>query len=561
MASTDLKKNMPENKILKLGEILLEEGLISHDQLMECLQIQKKDGRLLGEILIAKGLVSDKEISQILARTYQLPYVDLSTTTIDEKVFGIVSHELISKHKVIPIELKGSLLTVATNNPLDVTAFQEIQYMSGLQVKPVIASLPDIIEHLSKYSDSMQAMHAINRGQDTRGESSAPVVKLVESIIMKAIQERASDIHIEPQKDSLRVRYRVDGELYEKTPIDKDIERKVISRIKILAGMDVADNRKPQDGRMSVSDRDLHYDIRVSTLPNIYGENMVMRILDKSFTDFSFSSLGMDEHEIKTIKALSLRPYGMILVTGPTGAGKSTTLYSILSSLNEKSTNIITVEDPVEYKLSGVNQTAINNQAGYTFATAIRHILRHDPDIIMVGEIRDIETAEISIRAALTGHLVLSTLHTNTAPGAIMRLLDMSIEPFLIQSAVIGVIAQRLIRRLCPHCKVEYKPSAEVIESIRPYATLPNDLTLAKAQGCEKCFKTGYTGRVAVYESLLVNEAIRNMILKSPSEQELTRLAISRGMKTLRNAGIEKAIRKVTSLEEVMQTTFVEEKD
>ncbi len=373
------------------------------------------------------------------------------------------------------------------------------------------------------------------------------------------VKERVSDIHLEPMAQHMRVRFRIDGVLYEKAPVPKDMERKVLSRIKILSGMDVADSRRPQDGRMTLPEQYKNFDVRVSTLPDIMGENMVLRLLDKSFTKFSFDSLGMDEVEIDMIKKLVTRPYGIMLVTGPTGAGKTTTLYSVLNSLNPPTRNIITVEDPVEYKIPGINQTLINTKSGYTFATAIRHILRHDPNVIMIGEIRDVETAEIAIRAALTGHLVLSTLHTNTAAGAIMRLLDMNIEPFLIQSSMIAVIAQRLVRRLCPKCKKEYIPSDEVRESIARYCEVPNDITLASPVGCEQCFQTGFAGRVAVYELLNVNEGIRNLILKAPSEHDITQLAVSKGMKTLRKAGLDKALKKVTSLEEVMGISFMEE--
>jgi len=548
---------MTNNKILQIGEMLLEEGLITHQQLLEVLQLQQNDNRKLGELLVEKGFVTDQQISKIIARIYQLPFVNLAELNIDDNVFGVVSFEVLRKHLMLPIELKGISLTVATHNPLDVAALQEIQYLSGFQVKPVLAGIKDLVEHLEKYSDAIHTAQSVKVSKDS-GAESAPIVKLVESLIGKAIKERVSDIHLEPMGDHMRVRFRVDGVLYEKAPIAKDLERKVISRIKILSGMDVADSRRPQDGRMMLPAQYAEYDVRVSTLPDIMGENMVMRLLDKSFTKFSLDSLGMDDFEIELLKKLVKRPYGMILATGPTGAGKTTTLYSIINSLNQSTRNIITVEDPVEYKIAGVNQTAINNRAGYTFATAIRHILRHDPNVIMVGEVRDAETAEIAIRAALTGHLVLSTLHTNTAAGAIMRLLDMNIEPFLIQSSVIAVVAQRLVRRLCLHCKEDYVPSEEIKQNIAQYCSVPADVTLSLPVGCDKCFKTGFSGRVAVYELLSVNDAIRRLILKNPSEYDITQSAVAKGMKTLRQAGLEKALKKVTSLEEIMGTTFME---
>lgn len=549
---------MAENKTDKLGEVLIAEGLINRQQLGSALQIQNNDNRRLGDILVSEGFVSDVQLSQILARIHKLPFVNLADIQIKEEVFAVVAMDLLEQHKVLPIEIKGITLVVATNNPLDVSGLQEIQYMSGLQVKPVIAGREDIETHLKKYSESIHTVRTIKLVKDS-GADSAPIIKMVEALIGMAIKERVSDIHLEPMAQHMRVRFRIDGVLYEKAPVPKDMERKVLSRIKILSGMDVADSRRPQDGRMTLPEQYKNFDVRVSTLPDIMGENMVLRLLDKSFTKFSFDSLGMDEIEIDMIKKLVTRPYGIMLVTGPTGAGKTTTLYSVLNSLNHPTRNIITVEDPVEYKIPGINQTLINTKSGYTFATAIRHILRHDPNVIMIGEIRDVETAEIAIRAALTGHLVLSTLHTNTAAGAIMRLLDMNIEPFLIQSSMIAVIAQRLVRRLCPKCKKEYIPSDEVRESIARYCEVPKDITLASPVGCEQCFQTGFAGRVAVYELLNVNEGIRNLILKAPSEHDITQLAVSKGMKTLRKAGLDKALKKVTSLEEVMGISFMEE--
>jgi type IV pilus assembly protein PilB len=545
------------NRALKLGEILLEDGLITHEQLMEALQIQKSDdqNRKIGEILVEKGYVDDKQMTEILADIYQLPYVDLSEVLIDESVFQKVPSDMLHRYKVIPINMEDQFIVVATHNPLDVSAFQEIQYACGFQVKPVMASTQDIADHLEKFSEVMDVTEKTKLAE---GETQS-VIKLVESVIIQAIKERASDIHLEPMEDKMRVRFRIDGVLYEKPHLSKDLERKVISRIKIVSGMDVADSRRPQDGRMTLPYKNSEYDIRISTLPDIIGENMVMRILDKSSAKFTFESLGMDEEEIVKMKKLIKRPHGMILVTGPTGSGKTTTLYSMLNLLNEISKNIITVEDPVEYRMAGISQTLINIRAGYTFASAIRQMLRHDPDIIMVGEIRDQETAEIAIRAALTGHLVLSTLHTNTAAGAVMRLLDMGIEPFLIRSSLFAVIAQRLVRRLCPKCHKEYTPSEEEVAILKQQMKVEEVGTLASPVGCDSCFKTGFTGRVGIYEILGIDRDIRDLVLKNPNEKEITDLAVSKGMHTLRSAGLLKATRKITSLEEVFGVTFSEE--
>lgn len=549
---------MSENKILKLGEILLEEGLITHDQLLAALKAQKTDSRKLGEILVSQGVIEEQKVVRALSRIYNLPFVNLADVQIDPNVFQAISLNDARKFQVIPIRVENGDLILATADPLDVASFQEIQYITGLQIKPVMASLTDIIESFDKVG-AMASHHPRTKyaGSDDT-EASASVIQLVEDIIAGAIKERASDIHLEPLEDRLQIRYRIDGVLYERKYVPKELERKTISRLKIIAGMDVADSRKPQDGRITLPTKFEDFDIRVSTLPNIYGENMVLRLLDKSSKKFSLESLGMAKEEIEIVEKLITRPHGMLLVTGPTGAGKSTTLYSILKILNQPTKNIITVEDPVEYKMRGINQTSINTRAGYTFATAIRHILRHDPDIIMVGEIRDQETAEIAIRSALTGHLVLSTLHTNTAAGAIMRLKDMGIEPFLIRSAVFGAIAQRLVRKLCPNCKEEYTLSKEQCQSIEQLRDLPAPPVLARPKGCDRCFQTGYSGRLGIFEILQVNDAVRNKILESPNEAEIAELGRANGMKSLRIAGIEKALKKETSLEEVLRTTFAE---
>jgi len=541
----------------KLGEVLFEEGIIDHAQLLEALEIQKKDHRRLGEVLIEKGWIDDEKLTEILARILQLPFVRLSEIHIDEDLLVLIPRELMRGHKVFPVALKDNSLTVATHDPLDVAALQEIQYKSGYHVVPVMAGRQDIEEHLDQFSESLNTLQAIQKA-GLPGIDDAPIIHLVNSVIAQAIEQKASDIHFEPQRNEMRVRFRIDSVLYAKTPIPKELELKVLSRIKIISGMDVADSRRPQDGRMSLSTGQGEYDIRVSTLPKTLGESIVLRILSKKFLNRSFESLGMAQSEIAVINKLIRQPHGMILVTGPTGSGKTTTLYSMLNILNQVSHNIITVEDPVEYEMEGVNQTTINNRAGYSFATAIRHILRHDPDVIMVGEIRDVETAEIAIRAALTGHLVLSTMHTNTAAGAVTRLLEMKIEPFLISSAVNAVIAQRLVRKLCPFCKKEYTPTDEIISSVGKMISLPDNLTFSKAAGCEQCSQTGFMGRVGVFELLEIKENIRNMVLKSASEEDILRTAITKGMRTLRTSGFEKVFKKITTLEEVLRITSVE---
>lgn len=541
----------------RLGEILFEEGLIEPSQLTAALEEQKTDKRKLGRVLVDKGWVSEDKLTEVLARIFQLPYIRLSNTIVDKKVLGIVSYELMQNYKVFPISFKNDNLIVATNDPLDVAALQEVQYKSGYPVNPVMASLHDIEEYLRGYSDSLHTINAMKAVSDKSYEGT-PVQQLVDSFINTAIKEKASDIHFEPLKDRMRVRFRIDGVLYERNPIPKELERNVISRIKIISGMDVAENRRPQDGRSSVVKDNQEYDLRISTLPDILGESLVLRILNKNFMSRSFESLGMDASETKIMKRLMHRPYGLVLVTGPTGSGKTTTLYSILTQLNQVAKNIVSVEDPVEYILEGINQTAINKLMGYTFATAMRHILRHDPDIIMIGEIRDAETAEIAIQAALTGHLVFSTVHTNTAAGAITRLLEMNIEPFLISSAMNGVIAQRLVRKLCPNCKTEYMPTDEIFQNIKRIIPLSTPPKLAQRVGCDQCLQTGYAGRTGIFEILECDDDIRKLILKSASEEDILQKALPKGMKNLRMAGFQNVVKKITTLEEVIRTTFID---
>ncbi len=542
------------DKSIKIGQELLERRLISQEQLLEALSIQKEDKRMLGQILLAQGFLSDEALTEALADIYQIPFINLNQAKIDQSVIDLIPIDILRRHNVLPVRLENQNLFIAIHDPLDLSAIQEIQYITGHQPQLYLATLKDICTHLDKFVDTVHTLHG-SREQAHTDDDDVPVINLVDSIISSAITERASDIHLEPQKDNMRVRFRIDGTLYEKNLVTKTLQRQVISRLKIISGMDVTDTRRPQDGRFT-PEKYPQYNCRVSTLPDILGENMVIRLLNRNTTALSFEELGMSPEETHKIKTLSASPHGIILLTGPTGAGKTTTLYSILNFLNQIEKCIITVEDPVEYQLPGINQTNINNLAGYSFASAIRNILRHDPDIIMIGEIRDTETAEIAIRAALTGHLVLSTLHTNSAAGAIMRLLDMNIAPFLLRASLIGVIAQRLVRRLCPHCHTEYEASDDICHSIE--GSISPGATLASAGQCEKCFQTGFHGRVGLYEILQINDPIRELILESPNKEAITKLAVSQGMKTLRTAGYNKALAKLTTLEEVLSITGTE---
>jgi len=542
----------------RLGDMLVKSGAITERQLQESLQAQKKEDKKLGQIMIAKGLITPRQLTEMLAKMYQLPVVDLADVEIQESLLGIFPYELLKNHVVLPIALEDKFLTIAINDPSDVAVLQELQYISGYQMKPVMAEEEQIKHFLAERYDAFHTMQVLSDVQSGETQDGS-IIRLVEAMLIRAINEKASDIHIELQREKMRVRHRIDGVLHEKLSVPREIHRKVISRVKVMAGMDLAETRHPQDGRFSFSVSEQEYDIRVSSLPDIYGENMVLRILNKQYIHHAVETLGLDEGDIAVMNRLMRRPYGMILATGPTGAGKTTTLYSMLNTLNRPSKSIITIEDPVEYELAGITQTNINPQAGYTFAKAIRHILRHDPNIIMVGEIRDPETAEIAIRAALTGHLVLSTLHTNSAPGAVTRLLDMGIQPFLISSALIGVIAQRLVRRLCPHCRQTYTPGAEESEELRPLARLGQPIMLAKEVGCERCFKTGFVGREGIFEVLMVDQQIRKLIVQKGNEPEIKQSAIAGGMKTLKTAGMKKAINQITTIQEVLGATLTEE--
>ncbi|MCB9771845.1 MAG: Flp pilus assembly complex ATPase component TadA [Candidatus Omnitrophica bacterium] len=546
------KKNKEQKP--KIGEILLANGLIQHPQLVRALESQKHNPRKLGEVLVEMGFIEEVKLVEVLADIFRLPYIKLNDVVIDDAALQLVSSEYMQSNKVLPIALKDGVLTIAMRNPLDVSLLQELQIKCGCPIYPVMASTTEINEHLPKFVAHVQRIK--EQAQENRiKEQSSPMVRLVNDLLEQAIAEKVSDIHLQPQKKHLRVRFRIDGILYDKTPIEKILERQVLSRFKVMAGMDVADNRKPQDGRAMVTFRGQNYDIRLSTIPDILGENLVMRILTKDYFNKDMSALGFDKVEIDLINKIVERPHGLILTTGPTGAGKTTTLYSMMERLNQPGRNIITVEDPVEYEMTGITQTAINDFIGYRFATAIRHILRHDPDIIMIGEIRDVETAEIAIRAALTGHLVLSTMHTNTAAGAITRLLEMDIEPFLISTAVSAVFAQRLARVLCPHCKEEYTPTPEVQKSLKAFYPDGTDLILAKPEGCVRCLNTGFAGRTGIYEILDVDDDFRSLILKRASEKEMIAAANKNGMNNLRASGIKKTIKQITSLEEIIRIT------
>jgi type IV pilus assembly protein PilB len=549
----------------RIGQILLERGLISAPQLEEVLNEQRNTGRFVGELLVARGVLSEEQIARALSEQLGFAFVDLKTIQPEEKALGLIPRELCDKHVMIPVFSSQNALTVAMANPLDVNATGKAQEAAGMRVRPVFACASDIRRLLGgKKEDKPAPSGKPEGGGSTYDPVTAqqqqanlrPVIERVTQIIEKAVTMGASDIHLEPEKKKFNCRYRIDGILHEQESIPVEEQPAVISRIKIIADMDIAEKRLPQDGRIRTHVQNRDIDLRVSTFPSIYGENIVIRILDRSQGLLHLEDLGFSAPNLEAFRKLIHRPYGMLLVTGPTGSGKTTALYGALTEINSAEKNVITLEDPVEYEVPNVRQSQINVKAGLTFASGLRSIVRQDPDVIMIGEIRDRETAEISIHAALTGHLVLSTLHTNDAPSAAARLIDMGVEPFLVSSSVLGILAQRLIRTLCPACKQSYTPSKELLEQLGLAKQFPGgDVTFYKENGCPKCKNYGYLGRTGIYELMLPNDRIKDLITKKASAVVISEEAVKSGMKTLRDAGIEKVIHGVTSVSEVLRVT------
>jgi len=563
-----------ENINKPLEEILLEANIVTPQQIAEAKAEAQKLGINLEEALIKLGFVSEELITSKIAEALSLPYVKLSNYIIDQNVIKLVPEEIARKHKLIPLFMLEDTLTVAMADPQNVSALDELRLKTKLKYIDVVMSGKTEIENaINQYykgvGDIKTIIEDINIeelrrvSEETSPEILAqmveetPVVKLVNLIIQEAVKSRASDIHIEPEMNMLRIRYRIDGILYEVYKLPKHVTGLITSRIKILGGLDIAERRKPQDGRFRINLDEREIDIRLSSFPTLHGENLVLRILDKSRVLLRLTDLGFSPKDLEKFNFLIHAPYGIILVTGPTGSGKTTTLYAALSEINSPEINIMTIEDPIEYQIPLLRQTQINPKAGLTFATGLRSILRQDPDVIMVGEIRDLETADIAIQAALTGHLVFSTLHTNDSAGALTRLIDMGIEPFLVSSSVIGVIAQRLVRLICPHCKVEYVPPEPVLKSLNLDPTKKEKFYRGK--GCEKCKGTGYSGRKGIFEVLVVNEEIRKLIVSKAPASVIKQVAINSGMTTLMADGLNKVREGLTTLEEVIRLTKLEE--
>lgn len=593
----------------KIGKLIVKAQLITEDQLQKALLTQKKEGGRLGSVLIRLGFIDGAKLLKFLSQQYGVPSVELEKLEIDPAVIKLVPAEVVKKYLVVPIKRLGATLSLAMVDPSDVFAIDDIKFMTGYNVEPIIASETAVIDKINQcYGKGSAAIvektmtieakdytlgdNEESLFEDTKGEEGpmisvedfdtvvgdalenidviedqeeeagtkdveAPIVKLVNGVLVNAIKVGASDIHVEPFETVFRVRFRIDGVMKTIMNLPTKIKNAVVSRLKIMSKLDIAERRLPQDGRIKLKlGKKREVDFRVSSLPCLFGEKVVMRILDKGNLALDLTKLGFEVGALKDFTEAINAPYGMVLVTGPTGSGKTTTLYSALSTINTQEINIMTAEDPVEYNLMGINQVQMKDEIGLNFAAALRSFLRQDPDVVMVGEIRDYETAEIGVKAALTGHLVLSTLHTNDAPSTINRLLNMGIEPFLVASSVILILAQRLCRRICSKCKE--------VDSVLPDALLKagfknediQGMVVYKGKGCDACNKTGYKGRVALYEVMPVKEDLRELILQGASSDEIKKKAISVGMKTLRMSGLEKVKEGMTTLEEVLDSTF-----
>jgi type IV pilus assembly protein PilB len=551
-----------------IAAFLVSQGTITRGAADDAIAEAESTGRSLGRVLIERGLVSESDLVKILAAQLGMEFIDLEETQVDASVATLIPEKVARRYEAIPVEWRDDELIVAMTDPGNVFALDDIRSMVAATIRPVMATQDGIAAALDKFyrlDSEADEISAEAAGEfDLEDDLSAikevvedaPIVKLVNLLITQAVQDRASDIHIEPGEKDLRIRYRIDGVLHEKMRPPKNIQAGVISRLKIMADINIAERRIPQDGRVNATIGGKSIDLRVATLPTVYGEKVVMRILDRSKTIISLDDLGFLDESRRKFEQSFTKPYGTILVTGPTGSGKSTTLYATLNILNDEAKNVITVEDPVEYRLAGINQVQVNNKAGMTFAAALRSILRSDPDILLVGEIRDRETATIAIEAALTGHLVLSTLHTNDAASTPARLIEMGVEPYLVGSALDCIVAQRLCRRLCERCREGYTPTAEELRNVGWDLEREDDLpTLYRAVGCQACGRTGYMGRFAVHEVLTISEEIERLIVENAHTEDIEKFAIAQGMLTLRKTGLVHVAEGRTSLEEVVRVT------
>ncbi len=575
----------PRIQVKDLGELLLNEGLITEKQFMKALSQAEKMNQPIQVVLMAMGFVTEKDITEVMGRRMGVEFIDLEDYEVDLELARCIPEHFASRYKAIPIALKENRLTLAMVDPLDVIAIDDIRLITGFTIEPMIATEDAMEKAISRQfgirelaikeedfrelaATSIDPMEIEDHEIDDISTekmldlvNEAPIVRMVNLIISQAINDKASDIHIVPERKSMRVRYRVDGVLHDVMEPPKHIQAPMVSRIKIMADMDIAERRIPQDGKIHLKQENREFDLRVSTIPCVHGERVVMRILDKSSVMLGLNKLGFYPEMQGPFERLVEKPYGMILVTGPTGSGKSTTLYSILNKLNRGEVNILTVEDPVEYQIEGLSQVQTNEKAGLSFAGSLRAFLRQDPDIIMIGEIRDGETARIAVEAALTGHLVLSTLHTNDSAGAMTRLTEMGIEPFLCASSVIGVLAQRLARMICPNCKEAYVPPVESVRKFGLSAYTESEINFYRGRGCDYCKMTGYKGRTGIFELLMVSDRVRSLVLQRSSAAEIRQCALEEGMKAMPDDGLRKVLDGFTTIEECLRVVYIEGQD
>jgi len=563
----------------RLLELLVKENLLSPDQAQKALADQRRSGERLATVLTRLAFITEDELLDFLSRKYGIPVINLGRVEVDPDILRLVRKEIVQKYQVFPVRKVGNTLTLALSDPTVVLAIDDVQFATGLHVIPVLAAESAIraaIDH--NYSSGVEDLKKLI-DQESTGETSlelldkaskvdiaelgreaeeAPTIRFVNLIIADAIRKRASDIHLEPYEKVFRVRYRIDGVLHDMMNPPKQMEPAILSRVKIMANLDIAERRLPQDGRLSVKFQNREIDLRVSSLPTIYGEKIVMRVLDKGSIVLDLTRLGFEEDDLNRFKKIITTPYGMILVTGPTGSGKSTTLYAAIATINNPDINIITAEDPVEFNIAGINQVLVREDIGYNFAAALRAFLRQDPDVILVGEMRDLETAQIAIRAALTGHLVFSTLHTNDAPSTVTRLQDMGIPPFLISSSLLLVIAQRLVRRICLECReaVQVPVSALIDVGFRPEEA--EGVRVYTGKGCANCANTGYKGRISVHEIMWMIPELQEAIVRQRPANEIKDIAVKAGMRTLRQTGLRKVANGLTTIDEVLRVTFAD---
>lgn len=561
-------------KRFRLGEILIQQGRITPDQLAEFLRIQRESGKPLGQVLVDNDILTAEELKQILGVQLGIPHVWLRKGLVDPSIVHLVPKEKSLRHKIIPMFRVGNVLTLATADPHAIFVFDEIAKLTKLEVQPVSCRAADIAEVIEEcYQQAVNIEDVMSGVEDAEFElvqaapeiavseiaemaEGSPVINLTNMILLRAIRDGASDIHIEPQVEEFRVRVRIDGILYNLMANKIEMHPAVVSRLKVMANLDIAERRIPQDGRFQVQLEGRPIDLRFSSMPGIYGEKVVLRILDKMKAVLDINKLGFDEGILVRFKALLRRPHGLILVCGPTGSGKTTTLYSAITMLNTSDKNILTIEDPVEYQLNNINQSQVRDTIGLNFAKFLKHALRQDPDIIMVGEIRDRETAEVAIEASLTGHLVLSTLHTNDCPTAVTRLLEMEIEPYLISSSVLAVLAQRLVRSVCPECKTSYYAPSDVVKELG--LDEKNKTRLVRGKGCSQCYDSGFKGRVGIHELLEMEGGLKSMILDNPTVDTLQQFLSKRGHQTLRQLGLKKVLDGITTIEEIRRVTAAE---